>query len=281
MIRTSVIFYLIYSDQKDNFASNDEVRHLVIASSIVLFTFMLIVIVLFTIFQRRKIKFIRERNLAEKRYLEEVTKSQLEIQENALKNVSWELHDNVGQLLSVANLELNILCRKQEDDSVVEIKELVSKSLQEVRALSKGLNIEVISKLGLVDAIENELKRFERLKYLDVDYECKGKPWSLSNYDSLVLFRIIQEFFSNVIKHAKGESLTMSLNYKEKSLEISIKDDGVGFDMETISKNSGLINMESRAKLIGASFKLDSQPNVGTTLKIKYPKRKIKEYREM
>ena len=85
---------------------------LIFVCSLVLLAFLILVFILFTVFQKRKIKFITERNEAILRYQEEVARTQLEIQEATLKNVSWELHDNIGQLLSVANLELNILTFK-------------------------------------------------------------------------------------------------------------------------------------------------------------------------
>ena len=110
---------------------------LVVVCSIVLFLLLILVIVLFSIFQKRKIQFITEKNKVEMRYQEELTRTRLEIQEATLKNVSWELHDNIGQLLSVANLELNMLDKKPEKDrerTLQDIKNLIGKSLMEIRA---------------------------------------------------------------------------------------------------------------------------------------------------
>ena len=81
---------------------------LIIVCSLVLLAFLMIIIILFSVFQKRKIKFINQRNEAILRYQEEVARTQVEIQEETLKNVGRELHDNIGQLISVANLELKI-----------------------------------------------------------------------------------------------------------------------------------------------------------------------------
>ena len=121
-------------------------------------------IVFFMTFQKRKNKLLVEKFEAEKRFEEELTKSRLEIQEQTLKNVAWELHDNIGQLLSVANMQLNILVKNIDETSrppVKEIKEIVASSLQEVRSLSKSLNNEVIDYSGLETSVKNEIDRFK------------------------------------------------------------------------------------------------------------------------
>ena len=118
-------------------------EQLIIVCSLVLLAFLIVVVFLFVVFQKRKITFITERNEAILKYQEEVARTQLEIQEVTLKNVGRELHDNIGQLLSVANLELNIFTSKNKlnsDDDLTEIKGLIGKSLREIRALSKNLN---------------------------------------------------------------------------------------------------------------------------------------------
>ena len=119
-------------------------EQLIIVCSLVLLAFLIVVVFLFVVFQKRKIKFITERNEAILKYQEEVARTQLEIQEVTLKNVGRELHDNIGQLLSVANLELNIFTSKNKlnsDEDLTEIKGLLGKSLREIRALSKNLNL--------------------------------------------------------------------------------------------------------------------------------------------
>lgn len=257
--------------QTENFITQEEFKILILSTSIVLFILLITVIILFIVFQRRKIKFLVQQNEAEKNYIEELAKTRIEIQENTLKNVSWELHDNIGQLLSVANMQLN-----RDDDSLnsattlSEVKELVSTSLQEIRSLSKSLNNEVIENLGLIDSIKNDLERFERLNFLETKLEVIGTPFTLPQNDAIILFRIVQEFFNNVIKHAKASQLVVKLVYNNKSLEVIINDNGVGFDADRVKKNSGLINMQSRAKLVGAQFTLQSTLQAGTVLKIKY-----------
>ncbi|MDT0686626.1 sensor histidine kinase [Autumnicola psychrophila] len=230
------------------------------------------VIIFFITYQRRKNKLLEEKFEAEKRYEQEIVQSRIEIQEQTLKNVSWELHDNIGQLLSVANLQLNILSKTlPEKEEVLEIKEVVAASLQEVRALSKSLNNEVVEYAGLMASVENELNRFERLNILQVEFKIEGEKFEIDKKDEIILFRILQEFFSNVIKHAKAPNLMVKFSYLPDNLKIEVQDDGIGFNPEEVNKSSGLLNMKSRAALIKTDFRLSSSENKGTFLSLSYP----------
>ncbi|MFO8146876.1 MAG: sensor histidine kinase [Bacteroidota bacterium] len=234
-------------------------------------------IVFFITFQKRKNKLIYEKFEAEKRFEKELTQSKLEIQEQTLKNVGWELHDNIGQLLSVANMQLNMLSAKTEEpakSAIAEIKEVVANSLHEVRSLSKSLNNEVIHYAGLEASVENELSRFKRLNILDTDFHIKGEPWELPQKDAIILFRILQEFCSNAIKHSKAEKLEVAFYYTPVELKIRASDNGIGFNTEKVQKSSGLLNMKSRAELIQTDFSLKSSETMGTSLYLLYPIRK-------
>ncbi|TDN87609.1 hypothetical protein DET49_11157 [Salegentibacter sp. 24] len=231
------------------------------------------VIVFFVVYQRRKNKMLQEQFEAKQRFEREISQSRLEMQEQTLKNVGWELHDNIGQLLSVANMQLNIFSRnlpETEKTSVLEIKETVASSLQEVRSLSKSLNNQVIGYAGLLVSLENELARFQRMGVIKTHLDITGEKEEIPQQDSIILFRILQEFFSNVIKHAKASELHVTIAYTAQEILISAKDNGRGFDMAGVKKNSGLFNMESRASLIKAKFALESSKDAGTFLSLRY-----------
>lgn len=231
-------------------------------------------IVFFITYQKRKNKILLDKFQSEQNLKAEFAKAKEEIQEQTLKNVSWELHDNIGQLLSVASIQLNVLAsavEAEKKDQVREVKKIVGDSLAEVRALSKSLNNEVVDYNGLEKSIQNELDRLNRLQILQAKFLVTGNSKSIPKEDSIILFRIIQEFLSNVIKHAQATNLQISLIFTERFLDIKIMDDGKGFDIQSKKIGSGLINMKSRAKLIQANFKLDSAAGKGTSLSLQYP----------
>lgn len=239
---------------------------------LVILLLVVFVVVFFYVFQKRKNKLLFEKWEAQRKYEQEIVNSRLEIQEQTLKNVGWELHDNIGQLLSVAKMQLNMVGRvlvEPAKDQVKEIGEIVGDTLKEVRSLSKSLNNEVVGYMGLENSIANELDRFQRLKILETEFTIIGEKKDVQQKDAIIIFRILQEFFSNVIKHAKASKLDVKLRY-EDALYIEVVDDGKGFDIESVDKNSGLFNMKSRAELIGTEYKLNSIVGQGTELSIIY-----------
>ena len=125
-----------------------EIQLLVIFSIVIFLSFVVTLIVFFYIFQKRKTQLLIEKTQEKERYMVELAKSQTEIQEQAFKNISWELHDNVGQFLSVARIQLNRLLVTGLDieskDQVAEISDLVGRSLHDIRMLSRTLNNEML-----------------------------------------------------------------------------------------------------------------------------------------
>ncbi len=247
---------------------------LIIYFTVIILFFIIFGIVFFIAFQRRKNKLLLDKFKAEQRFEDEIFKSRIEIQEQALKNVSWELHDNIGQLLSTAVMQINIMGTNIDDktsESLQDIRKLVGDSLQEIRNLSKTLNNEVIHNVGLEKSIQVELDRFEKLRFLKTEFVITGEEVYIDAKDEIIIYRIIQEFFSNTIKHAEASSLVVTLAYQDDTLDIELKDDGVGFDMKSVQSNSGLLNMKSRASLVKAELEYSSSPGNGVLLTMSYP----------
>jgi len=225
------------------------------------------IIILFAVFQRRKNKLLQKQEENQKRFEREISETQIEIREETLRNISWELHDNIGQLLTLAKIQL----QSASKENIADVKETISKSLQEIRSLSKLINPEVIKNIKLKKAIQLEIDRFNRLNFIRSTLKVKGKERDIDEKSNIIIFRILQEFFSNTIKHSKASTLCVELNFKEKSLEIKAKDNGIGFLTDKVLNNGiGLQNIKNRAKLIGADVHFISAPKKGTTLTINY-----------
>ncbi|WP_299709946.1 ATP-binding protein [uncultured Tenacibaculum sp.] len=240
---------------------------ILIISTIIITLIVVFLIVLFTVFQRRKNQLLREKATEKKRFEREIAETQIEIREETLRNISWELHDNIGQLLTLAKIQLQNATPESLDD----ISETITKSLNEIRSLSKLINPEFIKNIALKDALQLEIERFNRLQFIDASLKIVGEEKELNQKHGIILFRILQEFFSNTIKHARGSKLEVCLEFNSDKLTIKAIDDGIGFNMEDIQKKGiGLENMKTRAKLINADINLESKPNYGTELNIYY-----------
>ncbi|RLK07115.1 sensor histidine kinase [Tenacibaculum discolor] len=240
---------------------------ILIISTIVVTFIVVFLVVLFMVFQRRKNKLLQERDKNKKRYEREIAETQIEIREETLRNISWELHDNIGQLLTLAKIQL----QHASPESMEEISEIIAKSLTEVRALSKIINPDFINNIKLKEALNLEIERFNRLNYIDAKLTIAGEEQEINQKHGIIIFRILQEFFSNTIKHSKASKLEVFLSYKEDSIEVKAQDNGVGFDMERARlKGLGLQNIKARAKLINAETKFMSESQKGTSLIINY-----------
>ncbi|WP_233265959.1 sensor histidine kinase [Formosa sp. L2A11] len=252
----------------------DAQRHFFIYMICVLIILVGVLILFFLVFQKRKNKLLQEKLKQQQLFEEEIVKTQIEIQEEILKNIGQDLHDNVGQLLSVANMQLSMLAQQVAPElqpSFTESKNLVKESLQELRSLSKSLNSDVIVYRGLEESVKTEIHRFNKLALINAELTVDGDSSHLKKgKDSIILFRILQEFFSNTIKYSEAALLDVNINFKPEYVLITVNDDGVGFNVNTIEKGSGLINMQSRAVLIDAKFSLTSKLKEGTHLEIKY-----------
>ena len=245
----------------------------ILVSTVTIIILVIMTISLFLFFQKKKVQYLLDKKNREARFDDELSKAQREISEQTLQNISWELHDNIGQLLSVVRLRLNMVQPSIDaslQDQIGEINGVVSNCLYEVRQLSKSLNYQYLKGIGLIQSVKSELERFDKLKFLETRFSLSGKVVPLPDKDELILFRILQEFFSNVIKHAKASHLVVTFHYDSDLLTITAEDDGVGFNHEEVVSGSGLINMRSRAALITADLDLTSGINEGVRLTIKY-----------
>ncbi len=246
------------------------VQSFLIIFSIITFCLALTVIILFAVFQRRKNKLLREQQEAENRFKEEIIETQVEIREETLRNISWELHDNIGQMLTLAKIQL-----QNADDvspSVLEASETIAKSLTELRSLSKLINPDTFKSLSLVEALKLEIERFNRMQYLEASLTFSKETFALDNKVEVIFFRILQEFFTNTIKHSKATKLEVNVDYTNDRLKITAKDNGIGFDTSQLDskKGIGLTNIKSRAHLINASAKITSKEGEGTQLNLTY-----------
>lgn len=252
-----------------------EINILVITITIILLLLGFFILLLFMLYRNKQISNKKKIELLNS----ELLKTQLEIQEQTLKTISQEIHDNIGQVLSLAKLNLNMMDITQPDElkeKIVDSKLLVSKAIQDLRDLSKSMNTDHIEAMGLIRAIEYEMEMIRKAGF-KTELNVEGKTIRLEPQKELILFRIIQEIISNIIKHAEADRIVVTAVYEEKEIKLNVKDNGKGFDLSPLSENNnsgyglGIRNMHNRAKLIGADFKMNSDIGNGTEVCLTVP----------
>lgn len=244
------------------------ITYLLLLLSISVFSIIIVVVILALYIQKRNVTAKLQREKEKRFFDEQLLKSKIEISEENMRYIGRELHDNIGQLLSVAGMELKMSKHFRENDpSLHEVSELISKSITELRHLSKSLNNDTILNDGLKASITREIQRINNLNLLTASFTYDGNV-SLSPKTELIIFRVLQEFISNTIKHAKAKNLTITIKSINGTVSICAKDDGCGFDIETVNKSNGLINIDARIAMINGKLVINSKPAKGTELLI-------------
>lgn len=245
-----------------------EIQSFLIIFSVIAVCLALTVIILFILFLRRKNALLLDQAKDKETYERELSETQIEIREETLRNISWELHDNIGQLMTLAKLQVQMVPDKSE--SLEEASESIGKAIKELRVLSKLINPEALKNLSLEEALELEIERFNRLQFIDASLTVDGTPKSLNQKEEVIIFRILQEFFSNTIKHSKASTLCVGIDYMDGNLTITADDNGIGFDESLDFAGIGIKNMKNRAQLINADLQIESEKNRGTMLRLQY-----------
>jgi signal transduction histidine kinase len=244
----------------------------------VILTAMVVFILLF--YQKKKFQHHKEITEMEKQYTEELLRTRLEIQEETFKSISQEIHDNIGQALSFVKLNITTINEKIPDEvkeKLTESKNLLSKSIQDLRDIARSLNPDFLSEIGLTGAIEQQLQLLEKTGQYKTSFTINGDVYKNDQQHELVTFRIVQELLNNIVKHAEANTVNIKMSYLPDKLTITVEDNGKGFDVSSMqsaenNRGLGLRNMMNRMALINGSIKINSNANEGTNAAIELPK---------
>lgn len=259
---------------------NSEIYIVIVIGAILAVLLVGFIVTILFMYQQRQHKQELELTTMKEEYERETLKSQLEIQEETFKNIGQELHDNIGQMLSVVKLSLAVLPLNDKDEAfepVQEARQILNKAMMDLANLTKSLHSDRIAHIGLAESIHFELESIRRTGLMEVDYTVTGIEQSLDDQKNIVLFRIFQENLNNILKHSKAKRVDVALTYLDDTFVMKIADDGVGFDIEAKKKSTssaagvGLKSIFNRAKLIGATIDMRSTPGSGTTVTIQVP----------
>lgn len=261
--------------QQNRRLMDDHLNNLVIIVTVTLLLIVLTMIFVYIIFIRKKTKLLIDQKEKDLRFEKELATSQVEMKEQTLNYIGQELHDDLGQKLSVVRLRQNQLIPKltnAEKEELSELNELLGECIQDVRNLSKTLITEQIMHFGLVESIEREIDKIKKLRLLKINLMTQKHDIDITPKHGLILFRIIQESINNILKHSRAKNVIILLEDCHETVQITITDNGKGFNTDLMNDGSGLKNMELRAKLIHAEFSIQSKLEEGTKTTIIYHK---------
>jgi len=231
-------------------------------------------------YRKRQIEYQKDLEKIKSEFEKNILSAQLEIQEQTVQNISREIHDHICLNLTLVKLNLvtlNLGDRKQSYDLMNSSVAILGKSIQELSDIAHGMNSEMLESHGLIAALELEVEKIQKLDLFKINMKVTGNPIFIDSQKELVVFRVIQEAFNNVLKHAFAKNVFLKLYYNTTHMEASIQDDGVGFLNEQFNNTgklkykSGLSNIKKRTKLINGSCKIESELGKGTTIQLSIP----------
>ena len=264
---------------------NAEIISVLVIGGIMALLLVLFIVAIVLLYQRRQQKHEKDLIKLKEEYDQELLRSQLEIQEKTLKTISQELHDNIGQMLSVVKMSIasttySFNKESAEYESITAAKDILNKAITDLSNLTKSLHTDRISQIGLDESIQFEIETIKRTGLVEIDFsrEISNHQQSLDGQTSVFLFRMFQEIINNTLKHSKATLIKISIAYTyDYFFVLKIEDNGIGFDVNekkdkaSSSSGVGLKSMINRAKLIGAQFLIDSKIGRGTAITITLP----------
>lgn len=197
----------------------------------------------------------------------------MEQQEHERASLARELHDQLGQSLTAVSLNLAAIKNLSlpEGARVPESLETIQKMIKQVQTLAFELRPPTLDKLGLVEALRVLVARHREHTGLHARFTAKPKNARAPVDIETACYRIVQEALNNVARHAHARHVNVILTVKDATLQVTVRDDGVGFNVERGRTGLGLVGMNERAELAGGRVDIDSSPGAGTTLRARFP----------
>lgn len=199
-------------------------------------------------------------------------------EEKERRRIASELHDGVGQALTVAAMKLGLLegaTSPKFRKTAREVHTLVEQALEAARTLTFQLSPPILHDLGFAPAVEWLSEQFEERHGLRTDFHDDARPKPLAEEVGIVLFKAVRELLFNVVKHADAGRAEVSLESRDESVRVRVEDDGVGFEQEgerqAASNSFGLFSMRERLASLGGRVEIDSAPGEGTRVTLHAP----------
>ena len=227
--------------------------------------------------EKEREKLFREINNARKS-LKILSSKLIRVQEDEKKNISRELHDEIGQILTAIKIDLQRIMSESPDNSsalVDDCTALVEKTISIVRNLSHELHPAIIDDLGLVAALRSYIEKFSERTGIKIKLHSSNIDKFIPSGSAIALFRVCQEALTNIAKHSRADYVEVWINQKNRNITLSIEDNGKGFDPKKALKlaakgeSLGLLSMQERVELLNGKLKIISSEKSGTKIKVK------------
>ncbi len=249
---------------------------IVIATLFFLLIGIFYLLLVFMFYQKQR-KNKLEKDEMKHQFEQTMLETQLEIQENTFNYISGEIHDNIGQILSLTRINVKILSEANPSERLSKIDTLLGKAISDLRQLSHNLNSTNLLEFGIIEALNLLLQQIEKTGKFKTELLTDYSILDFVNKDnSLILYRMVQELLNNILKHANATEIGVKIKMIDpQNCLVLISDNGDGFDISEVlnqKKGIGLNHILSRAKMINATVTIKTNEPIGTNIFIQIKK---------
>jgi len=228
-------------------------------------------------------KKIERELLNSQKKLRALSASQQATREEERSKLAREIHDEFGQILTAVNMDIGLMINELVNNQNVNkeifysnlesIERLIEKAIKTIQNIATELKPDVLDHLGLIPALEWQLKEFEKRYSIETWLEKSVESLDIDDNKKIALFRIFQESLTNVARHSKATKVTVDLSRNNDTFEMRVIDNGIGIDEEKLNsiKSIGLIGIKERIVLLNGEVYIKTAPQKGTELHIKVP----------
>jgi signal transduction histidine kinase len=211
-----------------------------------------------------------------RRALEQLSAKLVDAQETERRTISRELHDQVGQTLNALLVDAANLSKRVGPEDTVSLRYLdnirkyADSSVNSIRDIALLLRPSMLDDLGLIPALEWQAREVSRRSGIKVKVSAENVTDSLPDEMRTCIYRVVQEALQNVLRHSGAKCATVTVRQDDHSLDLSVEDDGHGFDPK-LMRGLGMLGMEERVRQLGGQFEVQSTPGKGTVLRVRLP----------
>ncbi len=201
------------------------------------------------------------------------------IREEERTAIAREIHDELGQVLTVLKIQITLVSNKLRDDQqelkdkIISVSKMIDDTVEKVQRITAKLRPDILDELGLIPAIEWQAQEFQDVTGISCSFTLPRSELDLEEDKSTAIFRIFQEALTNIARHSKAKLISISIQEKAENLILKIKDNGVGIAQEQTKdfKSLGIIGMKERALILGGEVTIEGTPGKGTEVRVQIP----------
>ncbi|HEY6935713.1 MAG TPA: histidine kinase [Terriglobales bacterium] len=213
----------------------------------------------------------------------ELAQKLINMQESTLREISRELHDEFGQILTAVGAMLERAKKHAPEDSPLhaelrEVSEVAQTTLESVRSLSQALHPVMLDEAGLESTVEWYLRTVEKQTGIDISYEKSGTPFAVEGSAGVHVYRVLQEALNNVARHSGARQAWVRLRFEPQALQLEVEDHGKGLSNNGARQGIGLVGMRERAELLDASLQFSQPLEGGTLVRLRVPRAKCESH---